>query len=349
MSSLLQALYRGDRATVDELLAADPSLDVFEAAALGRTEGLRELLDEDPARANAFGDDGFHPLGLACFFGHVDAARLLLERGADVNALSTNEHVQTAAIHAGRCGGEGRGDALRARAARAGARCRSEPPTGRRLHRDRRGAPERRRHASSSCCSITAPGPSGPPPRRPAASSTWRRCSSVNGTSASSRRTSEGSSFSTAASRCSRVGVGCWSWRRSQRRRLTCRRAAHAGSVTASCSPSSATEPPIRADDPHPDRGAEVPQLRPQQDRARRSGHGRDRQRRTVDAQLDLLEPAVPKRCLRQRGDSALRRVDVDPHVSAPVPDDDHALLSELRGRARARARGSRSAGRLGS
>jgi ankyrin repeat protein len=101
MSDLLQALYQGDRVRVDELLAADPKLDVFEAAAFGRTDRLRELLDEDPSRANEFGDDGFHPLGLACFFGHVEAARLLLDRGADVNALSTNEHVQTAAIHAG--------------------------------------------------------------------------------------------------------------------------------------------------------------------------------------------------------------------------------------------------------
>jgi uncharacterized protein len=72
---------------------------------LGRGDRLRELLDEDPARANAFGDDGFHPLGLACFFGHVEAARLLLERGAEVNALSTNEHVQTAAIHAAAAAG----------------------------------------------------------------------------------------------------------------------------------------------------------------------------------------------------------------------------------------------------
>jgi len=100
MSDLLQALYRGETDRVEELLAADPTLDVFEAAAVGRTDRLRELLDEDPERANAFGDDGFHPLGLACFFGHVDAARLLLEREADVNALSRNEHVQTAAIHA---------------------------------------------------------------------------------------------------------------------------------------------------------------------------------------------------------------------------------------------------------
>src|SRR5438045_7246588 len=39
---------------------------------------------------------------------------------------------------------------------------------------------------------------------------------------ATSRRASARSSFETGASRCSRIGVGCASWRRSQRRRLTC-------------------------------------------------------------------------------------------------------------------------------
>src|SRR6266540_2028046 len=99
MSDVLEAIYRGDHEEA-ERLAVGRELNVFEAAALGRTNRLRELLEEDPSLANAFGDDGFHALGLACFFGHVDAARLLLERGADVNVLSRNEHIQTAAIHA---------------------------------------------------------------------------------------------------------------------------------------------------------------------------------------------------------------------------------------------------------
>lgn len=91
MSELLQAIYQGDQARAEELLAADPELDVFEAAAVGRTDRLRELLDEDSDLANAWADDGFQPLGLASFFGHVEAARLLVERGAEVNSASRND------------------------------------------------------------------------------------------------------------------------------------------------------------------------------------------------------------------------------------------------------------------
>ena len=99
MSDVLQAVYRGDREEA-ERLAAGRDLDVFEASALGRTERVRELLEADPSLVDAYGDDGFHPVGLASFFGHVDTARLLFERGADANQLARNEHIQTAAIHA---------------------------------------------------------------------------------------------------------------------------------------------------------------------------------------------------------------------------------------------------------
>jgi ankyrin repeat protein len=91
MSELLQAVYRGDQARAEELLGANPELDVFEAAAVGKVDRLRELLDEDPALANAWAEDGFQPLGLASFFGHLEAARFLVERGAEVNSASRNE------------------------------------------------------------------------------------------------------------------------------------------------------------------------------------------------------------------------------------------------------------------
>ncbi|HEV8100124.1 MAG TPA: ankyrin repeat domain-containing protein [Gaiellaceae bacterium] len=100
MSRLLDALHSGDDAEVAELLAADPDLDVFEAAALGRVERLRELLDDDPGLANAYGDDGFQPLPLACFYGHLEAAQVLLDHGADPNTLARNEHIRTNALHA---------------------------------------------------------------------------------------------------------------------------------------------------------------------------------------------------------------------------------------------------------
>jgi uncharacterized protein len=111
MSDILQAIYRGDRAEA-ERLASGRELDVFEASALGRTERVRELVDADPPLVNAYGDDGFHPLGLASFFGHVETATLLYERGADANQIARNEHIQTAAIHAA-AAAEGKDEATR--------------------------------------------------------------------------------------------------------------------------------------------------------------------------------------------------------------------------------------------
>jgi ankyrin repeat protein len=120
MSELLQAIYRGDHARADELLADDPELDAFEAAAVGRTERLSELLDEDPSLANVWADDGFQPLGLASFFGHVDAARFLVERGAEVNSASRNDF-EVMPLHSAAATGDPR-RSLRAREAPTRAR-----------------------------------------------------------------------------------------------------------------------------------------------------------------------------------------------------------------------------------
>ena len=97
-SPILQALYTGNNEKAEELLRADPELDVFEAAAAGKTERVRELVREDPAAANAWADDGFQPLGLAVFFGHPETARVLIDAGADVNSASRNDF-QVAPLH----------------------------------------------------------------------------------------------------------------------------------------------------------------------------------------------------------------------------------------------------------
>jgi uncharacterized protein len=87
---LLQALYEGKHDEVERLLAERPDLNVFEAAALGRTDRLRELLDAERELALGFALDGFTALHLASFFGHPEAARVLVERGADVSAVAHN-------------------------------------------------------------------------------------------------------------------------------------------------------------------------------------------------------------------------------------------------------------------
>jgi uncharacterized protein len=91
VSMLMLSRYRFDRGTTDALLAADPELDVFEAAALGYIDRLRERLDEDPSRAVAWSADGFTALHFAAFFGKAEAARTLLAAGAMIDAVSGND------------------------------------------------------------------------------------------------------------------------------------------------------------------------------------------------------------------------------------------------------------------
>jgi uncharacterized protein len=86
VSAVLFARYRAQPEALDVLLEAEPELDEFEAAGLGRTARLAEILDRHPERANGWSADGFSPLHLAAFFGHLETVRLLLRRGAEVSA-----------------------------------------------------------------------------------------------------------------------------------------------------------------------------------------------------------------------------------------------------------------------
>ncbi len=90
VSALMLSRYRANRALTDALLAAIPDLDVFEAAAFGYLDRLRECLAEDTSRLHGVSADGYTALHFAAFFAKPEAARILLEAGAAVDTVASN-------------------------------------------------------------------------------------------------------------------------------------------------------------------------------------------------------------------------------------------------------------------
>jgi uncharacterized protein len=91
ISAVMQARYHGRSEIVDRLMAEELELNVFEASAIGRLERAAILVDQDPDLVREWSPDGFTALHFACYFGHPDIARLLLERGSDIDPPSRNE------------------------------------------------------------------------------------------------------------------------------------------------------------------------------------------------------------------------------------------------------------------
>jgi ankyrin repeat protein len=81
---------------------ADPKTEkpMLKAAKHGDCAALAALLDADPTLLNARDSDGSTPLHCACWKGNLDAARLLLERGAEVDSLRSGGHYGTTPLHA---------------------------------------------------------------------------------------------------------------------------------------------------------------------------------------------------------------------------------------------------------
>jgi ankyrin repeat protein len=105
LSPALYALYNGKADLVEPLLDANPPLDVFDSAAVGRTRGLEELLDTEPELTRSWSPDGFTALHLAAFFGQEEAAKILLERGAEVNLVARHESIHVTPLHSAAAGG----------------------------------------------------------------------------------------------------------------------------------------------------------------------------------------------------------------------------------------------------
>jgi ankyrin repeat protein len=102
-SPVLVAIYHR-KADVAMALAALTTLDLFEASALGVVDRIREILQREPATASAYAPDGFSAVALAAFFGRPEAARVLIDAGADVNAAARNP-LKVTALHAAVAGG----------------------------------------------------------------------------------------------------------------------------------------------------------------------------------------------------------------------------------------------------
>jgi uncharacterized protein len=103
MKELFEAVRAGDLLRVGVLVEADPSLAIFAASILGDTAKIDELLGANRSLVSNLSSDGWTPLHLAAFFGKDDAARLLLNKGAIVDARSTNP-MQNTPLHAAAAG-----------------------------------------------------------------------------------------------------------------------------------------------------------------------------------------------------------------------------------------------------
>ncbi|WP_199617707.1 ankyrin repeat domain-containing protein [Paenibacillus alkalitolerans] len=96
---LMAAYYRANEIK-ELLLQKGAELNLYEAAAVGNTARIKEIVSEAPKLINSHSFDGYTPLGLAAHFGHEEAAAYLLDRGADINLKGKDGKLNNTALHA---------------------------------------------------------------------------------------------------------------------------------------------------------------------------------------------------------------------------------------------------------
>lgn len=90
LSALMLSLYYRQRIITSLLLDQGLVLDLYEAAGVGDTWRLQHLLGVDPRLAWERSVDGFTALHIAAAYGQSQTVALLLAAGADPNAVSDN-------------------------------------------------------------------------------------------------------------------------------------------------------------------------------------------------------------------------------------------------------------------
>lgn len=89
-SMILLAAYHQAKPLVELFLLKGARPNLWEAAAVGRLDRVRELVNAGSISINAHSHDGWTPLHLAAHFGHSPVVAYLLSKGAAVDARSTN-------------------------------------------------------------------------------------------------------------------------------------------------------------------------------------------------------------------------------------------------------------------
>jgi uncharacterized protein len=106
LSPVLVAVYNHQAEIVDLLISAGAPLSAFEAAASGRLERVRELVEAKPDLVNRFSPDGYQMIGLAAFFGHRLVVEYLVLKGAELQNFSKNPQ-QVTPLQSAVAGGNG--------------------------------------------------------------------------------------------------------------------------------------------------------------------------------------------------------------------------------------------------
>jgi RNA polymerase sigma factor (sigma-70 family) len=98
-TALILAVNSGNNEIAEMLLNSGVRPGLHEAAAIGKTQFVAELVRGNKALVDTYSPEGFTALALAAHFGHSETAAFLIEEGADVNAVSRHQ-MRVTPLHA---------------------------------------------------------------------------------------------------------------------------------------------------------------------------------------------------------------------------------------------------------
>jgi ankyrin repeat protein len=99
-TAILMAAYYRANEIKQLLIEKGAELNIYEAATIGSTARVVQLLEQSPELINSHSFDGFTPLGLAAHFGNEETAAYLLQTGADPGLKGTDGKLNNTPLHA---------------------------------------------------------------------------------------------------------------------------------------------------------------------------------------------------------------------------------------------------------